>query len=105
MDREVKYYESKECPIVASIPNSYQYVTVDGQRDFYGIVQDKQQMGFDSEIDFKKKQLNLKMLSKKDVIPPHIFNNLLKKFRVYQSGVPEDYDFYGPDSTYQEDYD
>jgi hypothetical protein len=30
MDREVKYYESKECPIVASIPNSYQYVTVDG---------------------------------------------------------------------------
>ena len=62
-------------------------------------------MGFDDEISFPKKNLNMKMMGKKDIIPPNIFDTLLKKFRLYQSGKPEDYDYYGPDSTYQTDYD
>ena len=47
----------------------------------------------------------MRIMGNKEKIPQNVFDVLLKKFRLYQSGVPEDYDYYGPKSTYKEDYD
>ena len=37
-------------------------------------------------------------------MPKEVFNTLVKKWQLFNHGVPEEYDYYSPKSTWKEDY-
>ena len=55
LNRKVELWDDP-CPKeYEEIPPSYQYVKVEGQRDFYGIYKKDQDLGFQDKINFPKK--------------------------------------------------
>lgn len=106
MERVVEYW-SDPCPLyLPEPPLDFQYVKYEGKREVYGIIKKDQELGWEDEIKFDKKKLHLEELNDEehDKIPPHIFETLVKKFQLYLSGKPEEYDYYGDKSKWKEDY-
>lgn len=107
MQRPVHFWKDN-CPKVEEpIPNDFQYVKVDGTRDFYGIYKKDQELGFDGNVHFQNKDLKIEELKdeKLDKIPADTFDKLVKKFQLYISGTtPDNYDYYGKNSTWLADY-
>lgn len=52
MERQVHYWKDT-CPKEEEkMPDNFQYVKVDGTRDFYGIYKKDQELGFDKSVHF-----------------------------------------------------
>lgn len=107
MERKVQHWVDP-CPEEEVVmPNDFQYVKVEGKRDFYGIYKKDEELGFEDRVHFHNKDLKLEDLSDEKVkkMPKEIFDKLVKKFQLYLSGQAEEpYDYYGPKSTWAKDY-
>lgn len=107
MERKVEHWVDP-CPgETVAMPNDFQYVKVEGKRDFYGIYKKDEELGFEDRVHFKNKDLKMEELSEEKVtkMPKDIFDKLVKKFQLYISGEnKEPYDYYGPKSTWSKDY-